>query len=366
MRRSTARAWLLLVFSLAWLARSGPAVAHTVGISRGDYVLRGDEIHAVVSFSRAELALALPELDLSGRASGVGEADRLRLARWLEPGLRFTSDTGACPGELTRTTSTEADGLMLWLRYRCSAPPHELTLQADFLDAMASGHRHLVHCSFGAKSAEAVVERATNPLHIAVPGGASNASAGLETSSWRGFRVFFVMGLEHILSGYDHLAFLLGLLLVLGPVRSLLWAITAFTIAHSVTLSVASLGIATPSPRLIEPLIAASIVYVGIENWFVKDAVGRWRITFCFGLIHGFGFAGALREVSLPRPQLPLALFSFNLGVEVGQLALVALALPALLWLHRRGWLGASRAKLASLGVSALGLFWLVARLAGS
>ena len=184
MSPSAARAWLFAVLLLAWLARSAPAWAHTVGISRGDYVLSGSDIQAVVSFSRAELALALPELEMSSRASAVSEADRRRLAAWLEPGLRLASESGACPAELTRATSTEADGLMLWLRYRCSAPPRELSLQADFLAATASGHRHLVHFSFGAKSAEAVVERATNPLHIRVPGAAPNARAeALEASS---------------------------------------------------------------------------------------------------------------------------------------------------------------------------------------
>jgi hydrogenase/urease accessory protein HupE len=206
------------------------------------------------------------------------------------------------------------------------------------------------------------MDRGTTPLRIALAQSAG-ANAAPPMSHWARFRAFFVLGLEHILTGYDHLAFLLGLLLVLGPVRSLIWAITAFTVAHSLTLSLASLGLAAPSPSIIEPLIAASIVYVGVENWFVRSAVGRWRITFCFGLVHGFGFAGALREVSLPRSELPIALFSFNLGVEAGQLAIVLLILPTLIYAHRRGFLSTLRTKQLSLGVSALGLVWLVARL---
>lgn len=170
------------------------------------------------------------------------------------------------------------------------------------------------------------------------------------------------MGIEHILTGYDHLLFLVGLLLVLGPIRSLVGAITTFTIAHSLTLSLATFGVALPSPSVIEPLIALSIAYVGIENWFVRDAVGRWRVTFCFGLIHGFGFAGALREISLPRAEVPLALFSFNLGVEAGQLAVVAIVLPALLFARRSGWLAPKTAKLLSIPVAAMGVFWFVAR----
>jgi hydrogenase/urease accessory protein HupE len=139
------------------------------------------------------------------------------------------------------------------------------------------------------------------------------------------------MGLEHILTGYDHLLFLLGLVLVGRPLRSLVAAVTAFTLAHSVTLALSAFDVWTPSPRIIEPCIALSIAYVGIENWFVKDARGRWRITFLFGLVHGFGFAGALREIAVPRADIPAALFAFNLGVEFGQLAVLAAFVPLVL-----------------------------------
>jgi hydrogenase/urease accessory protein HupE len=170
------------------------------------------------------------------------------------------------------------------------------------------------------------------------------------------------MGIEHILTGYDHLLFIAGLLLILRPARSLVWAITSFTLAHSLTLTLATLGVAAPSPRIIEPLIALSIAYVGIENWFVRDGVGRWRLTIFFGLIHGFGFAGALRDIALPRADVPLALFSFNLGVEIGQLAVVLVLLPPMLFLERRGWLATKNARVLSVPIAAMGLIWFVAR----
>src|SRR5262249_14425463 len=118
----------------------------------------------------------------------------------------------------------------------------------------------------------------------------------------------FWMGIEHILTGYDHLLFLFGLVLVGGRLRSLALAISAFTVALSLTLALAALGIWAPSPRFVEPAIALSIAYVGVENYFVRDASKRWRITMPFGLIHGFGFAGALREVGLSRAEVPGAL----------------------------------------------------------
>jgi hydrogenase/urease accessory protein HupE len=320
----------------------------------------GARVEAVLSFARSEIALALPELERAPRRDGQ---ERVRSA-WALSGLRLSSERGPCPGQFGHADFTESDGLMLWLSYECSAPPHVLELALNFLSSASSGHRHLVHFSWALGGADYVLQRNTDVLRIDLPRSVpSSVPQPTKASSWSRSESFFVMGLEHILTGYDHLVFLLGLLLVLGPMRSLFWAISAFTLAHSLTLSLATLGVASPSPRLIEPLIALSIVYVGIENWFVQSATGRWRITFLFGLIHGFGFAGALREVAMPRAELPAALLSFNLGVETGQLAVVALVLPALLFANRRAWLDAKKPRWLSLGVSAAGLFWLVSRL---
>jgi hypothetical protein len=142
----------------------------------------------------------------------------------------------------------------------------------------------------------------------------------------------------------------------------LLAVITAFTVAHSITLALAVLGVFAPPPAVIEPLIAASIAYVGVENFFVKNAEGRWRITAPFGLVHGFGFAGALAEVGVPKTDVPLTLFLFNLGVECGQLMVLAVVLPILWVARKRGWLGPRVVKGLSVVVIALGVFWLVQR----
>jgi len=176
----------------------------------------------------------------------------------------------------------------------------------------------------------------------------------------------FLLGIEHSLTGFDHLMFLFGVVLVAGSVRTLLLAITAFTLAHSVTLGVAALGYWAPSPSLVEPAIALSIVYVGVENWFVKDASRRWMLTLPFGLIHGFGFAGALKEIALPSAQVPLALVSFNLGVEAGQILVLALVLPILFWLRRRPWFARQGVRSASSLVALSGLVWFFQRVAWS
>ena len=139
--------------------------------------------------------------------------------------------------------------------------------------------------------------------------------------------------------------------------------VTAFTVAHSITLARAALGVVAPSPAVVEPAIALSIAYVGVENWFVKDAGKRWLLTFPFGLIHGFGFAGALREIAVPRADLPIALVSFNLGVEAGQVAVLAVVLPLLLRLRRLDWFVPAGVRVLSSGVACAGLVWFVLRI---
>ncbi|MCB8932666.1 MAG: HupE/UreJ family protein [Fimbriimonadaceae bacterium] len=181
------------------------------------------------------------------------------------------------------------------------------------------------------------------------------------------FVEFLLMGISHIAQGYDHLAFIVGLVLLGGTVRSLLKTVTAFTVAHSITLSCAALGYASLSPRLVEPLIALSVVYVGVE-YFHGSLKENWRpvLTFLFGLIHGFGFAGAFAEAGIPREALPVALGSFNLGVEVCQVAIILATFPLLAGLLKRhpnptAWMKAASA----LGVIGLGTFWLVTRMIG-
>jgi hydrogenase/urease accessory protein HupE len=170
---------------------------------------------------------------------------------------------------------------------------------------------------------------------------------------------------HHILIGPDHLLFLVGLLLLGGTLKQLLLVVTAFTIAHSITLSLAALGMVIPPANAIEPAIALSIVYVGADNLLVS-AGGRdtraW-IAFAFGLIHGFGFANVLREMDLPGRALGWTLFAFNVGVEIGQLVFVVVVASLLIWIRSRSEAAARRLVFAgSIFVMLAGAFWFVER----
>ena len=183
-------------------------------------------------------------------------------------------------------------------------------------------------------------------------------------------RRFVGAGIHHIFIGPDHILFVIGLLLLGGSLRRLLKIVTGFTVAHSITLALATLGWVTPSPRLIEPLIALSIVFIGIENIRAlrrKDAAAprdrRALLAFMFGFVHGFGFASVLREFGLPQQALGVALFSFNVGVEIGQATIVLATAPVLALVRKASTTASLRLTYAGSAIVGLaGLFWFIQR----
>ncbi|MEK6677347.1 MAG: HupE/UreJ family protein [Planctomycetota bacterium] len=176
-----------------------------------------------------------------------------------------------------------------------------------------------------------------------------------------------VLGYEHIVpKGLDHILFVLGLFLLSTKWRPLLWQVTAFTIAHSLTLALAVCGVVSLSSRVVEPLIAASIAYVAIEN-VVTTNLKPWRpaVVFGFGLLHGMGFASVLRELGLPQGELVTALLMFNVGVEFGQLSVVLLAFLAVGWFRQKEWYRLRITVPASVMIAGVGLYWCVTRAIG-
>jgi hydrogenase/urease accessory protein HupE len=181
--------------------------------------------------------------------------------------------------------------------------------------------------------------------------------------SYPGLAGYFALGIEHILLGIDHLLFLLGLVLIGGRLRDVVLAVTAFTAAHSVSLLLQMAGIVNVQPAWIEIAIALSIAYVGVENLVLRDGSRRFGVAFGFGLIHGLGFASALRETGLPSTAATLSLACFNAGVEAGQLAALALVLPALHWLRRQQRARTYALPAMNASLIAIGLAWCAARL---
>ena len=177
---------------------------------------------------------------------------------------------------------------------------------------------------------------------------------------------YIVVGFEHIVpKGSDHILFILGIFLLSIKMRPLLWQVTMFTIAHTITLGLSMNGVISLPPNIVEPLIALSIAYVGIENIFSKRLhKSRLLLVFCFGLLHGLGFAGVLADFGMPADDFVTALISFNVGVELGQLAVISAAFLAVgLWFSARPWYRKVIIVPGSAAISVIGLFWTFERL---
>lgn len=309
-------------------AATSAVIAHTGG--RNGYAsiaIEGASVHYSLTLWPASVEPPMAEtLRLARTGPGPGQD---QLLGWIRDKVTLAAQGRRCeagPGSVSDPASP-ADSVTLVVDYACGVEIRDLEIRDDLFDVLGADYHTLARIdatgtttqfAFGTESRETRVN-----LH----------------ERRRGTASFLLLGIEHILSGWDHLLFLLGLLMRGGGWLSLAKIITAFTLAHSVTLTVAALDIVTLPDRLVEAVIALSIAFVAAENLFMRPIVSRrWLVSFCFGLVHGFGFSSVLREVGLPTRGLLLALFGFNAGVEVGQALVVALALPALALLRDTRW----------------------------
>jgi len=351
----------LLLVSAAVFTLATPARAHTIGLSRGEYHLTEHGLDVTVALARGEAVSAVPSLDPDGDGAldeGQLAAAEAVLNRDMIAKIRVTAKDAPCEGSLAGARLTEQDGLEVRARYVCPEGSDRLTVTLPLLDELSHGHRHAARAVAGPVTTEHLLFRRHAVFDIER---AARDATGSSSSAdrWGGF---VRMGVEHILTGYDHLLFLFALVLAGGTLRSLVGAITAFTAAHSLTLGLAVLGFVSPPVRFIEPAIALSVAYVGVENFFARPHA-RYRMTFPFGLLHGFGFAGALGEVSIPRAEVPWALFSFNVGVEIGQLVWMVVLGLLVAQLRRFEWFGRRAGPVLSAAVVIVGLLWFVGRL---
>lgn len=317
---------------MLWLVPA--ALAHRPGLSYA----RIDADALTLTFARPELANRIPMVDL--------DASRVLIADLTVGRAKVSAGGQPCTLSDPTIRATEGDGVEIRASLAC--PTGDGSYEAGFIGEMEPGHRHYVEVG-GAPVAVLDASAAVTPFTVAEGDVATR---------------FLGLGVEHIWTGTDHLAFLLGLLLTARRLKDMLFVVTGFTVAHSITLSLAALGYVTLSPALVEPAIAASIVYVGIENLWRPPARRRVVVTFLLGLIHGFGFAGMLAELGLPRHALATALLCFNGGVELGQAAVVAVVLPLLLWLRRYGAFERWAVPGGSAAIALAGVYWLVTRLA--
>ncbi len=241
--------------------------------------------------------------------------------------------------------------MLLDVMYTFQHPVTNLKIISTLDRITQADHSHIIQIGEGDDTREAVLN-ATNP----------SVEVDLRERSFAAIVWDFVkLGVEHIFTGYDHLAFLAGLLIMTTTLRSLIKVVTSFTAAHSITLALATFNVVSVPSRVIESLIALSIAYIAIENFMGRTLMHRWKITFLFGLVHGFGFSNVLKEMALTRRNLAISLFSFNGGVEFGQLAFVCIVFPLVYYAATSRWRVQFLAA-TSIAIAALGCYWFVER----
>jgi hypothetical protein len=295
---------------------------------------------AIQSFLRAHV---LVEID--GQPADLGEG---RDAIWPKD----------APDSIAQPDWHAAESLIVFPFHRsASTPPHEIALTFTFFPELGAQHTVLGVLEHRGQTQEVTFTEGEPDYLYDVSYVANPEREAIPVVLGR----FLRLGINHILFGYDHICFLLALIVAVSRFGELAKVITSFTIAHSITLILAALKIVTLPARLVECGVALTIVYVAVENLWRKNITRRWMLTFFFGLIHGFGFASVLGGLSLPREAFMRCLLTFNVGVEIAQLGIVLAALPVLSLLAKNGHAAGTKVTV-SIAVGLFGLGWFVDR----
>jgi hypothetical protein len=320
---------------LVGVAISADTRAHELGLSRAVYRATPRGLDAELSIDAIEAAGIAPELDADGDGRVADEELSLAtpaLRAALETRLSVQRQGAPCRATRAEVARELPDGLKLSATFACPGSAGETSGRVNLLEQLSHGHRQLARIDDAGGTRNELLHAGHREFAARSQDGSSAAPPSAAGVPWHGF---VRMGVEHVVLGFDHLAFLFLLALSSPRLIGLLGLTAAFTLAHSVALIWTALGGAAPPSDAVEPLIALSIAYVAVENLLRAQSRHRWLIVFGFGLIHGFGFAGALAEVVAFDELVPVSLLSFNLGVELGQIAALAIAMIALMPLRR-------------------------------
>jgi hydrogenase/urease accessory protein HupE len=343
-----------------------PTQAHDPGLSTETVTVEDQKIEVLLGFAKQDAMFILPATANSteiGTPEGF-QAVRVEIESAAASGLGFYLGEECVVPLKTTARLKDSKNLEILLQFR-RTNARQLRLLSTFLERFPLGHRQFlsIQTVTGPTLAEAMLSAKKNSFQINLPVVATSTVSSRKDPS---FLEFLKLGVEHILTGYDHLLFLFGLMVVCRNLRSILSVITRFTVAHSITLALAALDIVRLPARIVEPMIAASIAYVGIENLFRGDSP-KWRslIALSFGLVHGLGFADALRELGINsgRFGIVVPLVGFNLGVEVGQLCVAAIVLPILWNLRRNPLFGSRWVPFCSVAIAFVGSYWMLKRI---
>jgi hypothetical protein len=359
-----------LALACGWAAAAQAHVA-----SNGFLVARvtGSDIAGSVELAVRDVELAVGvDADRDGRVTwGELRAAAPALAAYLGEHVQFRTGNSACRLEFQPLeVNDRVDGAYAWVPFtaQCPGTVQNLGVRYTVMDGIDPSHRGLLTLSAGGVTQTGVLGGTAARAEFAVS----------SPSRWRSFVEYFRAGVWHILSGIDHLLFLISLLLPAVLLRrqrhwvpvvqmrpalvSVVKVVTAFTLAHSLTLTLAALDVIRLPSRLTESVIAASIIVAALNNIFPVVTESRARIAFGFGLLHGFGFASVLADMGLPPGARLVSLLAFNAGIEAGQLAVVLLVMPVIYGLRTGVFYRRAVMPWGSAAIAALALVWLVQR----
>lgn len=347
---------------------AGGACAHPTQMSRITLTeaptASGVRVHGRLEVSPYDLGEATARTaiaDADGRPvpAAIAEA-REALEGYLAAHTRIlTADGAAC---VRRRMSLRPAGNLIAADFDWQCPPGTTRIyRTGLFHDIDTGARQIVVIQAGETHRQTLLDVLAPRVTVAAPPTVAAV-----------FGRYLRAGIAHIFIGFDHLAFLLAVVLWARRILPLVFAVTAFTLAHSVTLALAVWEVVRLPASLVEAVIAATIIYVAAENFFVRDLARRWRTTGLLGLVHGFGFASVLRDYGLPQQDMALALAAFNLGVEAGQIAFVTVAVTVLCALDRVSAPAAAPARSprlvhgVSLALGLCGIYWLMQRTGGA
>lgn len=353
--RSLFRFPFLLLAVLAAALLPATAWPHTTQLSAARLVLKGAEASAQMELNGRDLEVALKATLLD--AAGQVAPDALRagesvIAAYLREHVQLVEGDAPCEAGVTGLAAS-GDHVRAALAWRCPASGGALRYRATLFLEIDPRARHMI-----------TVEGDTKRFGLLAAGNETLEILAAPESPWSVAGRYLLAGIEHIAIGFDHIAFLVATVVWGRRFWPLAKVITAFTLAHSITLTLATLGVVALPTALVESTIAASVVAAALNNIWPLFQGRRWLVAFGFGLIHGFGFASVLADLGLPGDALLLALVGFNLGVEAGQLAIVVVFVPVAFVLRARRFYNPGLLKLGSAAIALLALVWLWERAA--
>ncbi|MDR6121184.1 hydrogenase/urease accessory protein HupE [Bacillus sp. SLBN-46] len=374
----------LSIFFILFISIPKIAQAHAYSASYTQITINNEKTEIIFTLDTLSLLELLPDLDQNKNwvlEKSEIKKEKHHLEELITEGLTLDRDNKEVTPKIEKMKLVKKENkefLSAYLSFPSFSPGETISYNDGFyFNDSATNYVNLLSASYMGEKSEAVLQGKDRTWTILLTevqqeqGQTTQPETTQEqpkeikpvekstTSSWFSF---FKLGTLHILTGYDHLLFLFALLLRKQTFKQYATIVTSFTIAHSITLSLAVLGWVTLPSRFVEATIAFSICYVAAENIFRKEIRHRWSITFLFGLIHGLGFASILREMAIPKSHLAVALINFNLGIEAVQLLVVLSLLPLLTYMFKLK----NSKKIVTYGsyaIVALGAIWLVQRL---